>query len=330
MRTPSFRSALPALSVVLCLVAGCLATLPLATWLWWAVSPLKLYYIDAYFSSTMARGNSTAAATVEWLYKSSPGRADQLVEESDVVADTPGNRNDLRLPMHLSSAARNAGWSALIRGPRVQINAAKLEPFLRDNFYDDRSFWRLFEQPILIGMLFVIVALAARDWFGGRARKERAGRSVTWPESLPESRRNRRLGGAQFRWLVRPGSLRIVTSKDILKRAAHTVFQAVRKGGGRRGELVDGFRSGVEALTAEVTPSSATAKQPEASLLPGKEMQVSPTVQNANQSLTAATNSNSSSYPKKRANRHLIFPGAQGAERANHEPRSWDESQWID
>jgi hypothetical protein len=34
MRTPLFRSALPTLLVVLCLVAGCLATLPLATWLW--------------------------------------------------------------------------------------------------------------------------------------------------------------------------------------------------------------------------------------------------------------------------------------------------------
>ena len=49
--------------------------------------------------------------------------------------------------MHLSSAARSAGWTGLVRGPE-QYKAAELEPYLRDQFYDGKSFWRLFE-PLL-------------------------------------------------------------------------------------------------------------------------------------------------------------------------------------
>jgi hypothetical protein len=278
----------------------------------------------------MAGGNPTATTPVEWIYKTGPGRADQLAEESDVAADSPGNQNDARIPMHLSFVARSAGWSALFRGSRVRINAAKLESFLRNYVYGGRSFWRLVEPPILYGVLLLIATLAARDWFVETARKEKAGRSVRWVELLPESGQDRRPERRRSQRFVRPRILPIALSKDILKRVANTVFQAMRKGGGRRAALVGGFRSGVQALSAEFAPSSTTAMQPKASLRSGKEMRLSATIQHANQNRTAETNNLPSSSPKKRAKRHLIFPGAPIAEGANPEPRSWDESQWID
>jgi hypothetical protein len=131
MKAPRLSTALPVLLFVVVLFGGCVASVPLGTWLWWAVPPVELYYSEAYFSSTMAHGNPKVTARVQWLYKTAPDRLNQLVEENDVVADSPANQSDFSIPMHLSSTARSAGWRGLIQGPREEVNAAELERYLR-------------------------------------------------------------------------------------------------------------------------------------------------------------------------------------------------------
>ena len=204
MTVPSFRSALPALLVILVMVAGCLATLPLATWFWWAGPPLEIYYSDAYFSSTTARRNPAATIKVEWLHKTAPGRADQLAKEQDVVADSPGNQRDIRIPMHLSSAARSAGWSELIQGPRVAVKAGELEQFLRVEYYGGQTFWRLFERPILCVLGFVFAVLGVREWFTGRSRRVRAERLAMCSQSPWDYRADWQPDWLGLRWFMRP------------------------------------------------------------------------------------------------------------------------------
>ena len=121
--------------------------------------------------------------------------------------------------MHLSSAARSAGWTGLVRGPREQYKAAELEPYLRDQFYDGRSFWRLFE-PVLRWGLFVLFALlAAREWFVGRARERRLRRQEMWSESFRDSGHKWRVVTLIFPW-----------SGWLLKRCAGAVAELIRKG----------------------------------------------------------------------------------------------------
>lgn len=217
MKVPSLRAALPSVLIAFVMVTGVLANLPLPMWLWWAVPPVELYYSGPYFSSIMAHRNPAATTAVQWLYKTAPGRADQLAVEADVDAESPGDQQNVRVPMHLSSAARSAGWTGLVRGPRKEYKAAELEPYLRDQFYDGRSFWRLFE-PVLRWGLFVLFALlAAREWFLGRARERRLLRQEMWFESFGDSGDRWRVETRLFPW-----------SRRLLKRCADAVAELIR------------------------------------------------------------------------------------------------------
>lgn len=200
MSAPRKGTVLRILLLVGLVFGGCVASMPLATWLWWAVPPVELYYSEAYFSSAMAHGNPTARARVQWLYKTAPDWLNQLAEEDDVVADSLANQSDFRIPMHLSSTAQSAGWSGLIQGPREEVNAAELEKFLRAEFYGGRSFWRLFEGPLLWIISIVLAMQAVRDWLIEGARRQSSKLLAMWPASLLGIRRNRR---EQWRGLQR-------------------------------------------------------------------------------------------------------------------------------
>ena len=320
MKVPSLRAALPPALIAFVMVTGVLANLPLPMWLWWAAPPVELYYSKAYFRSTMALRNPAATTGVQWLYKTAPGRPDQLAVENDVVAESPGDQQDVWLPMHLSSAARNAGWTGIVRGPREEYKAAELQPYLRDQFYDGRSFWRLFE-PIFRWGLFVLFALlAAREWFVGRARERRLRRQEMWSESFRDKGDKLRVGMSPFLW-----------SRRFLKRGAETVAELIRKGMPNH-------------ATSSVAPTTETKLQrplqlspvnvpdPHTEAAPRGGPKVFPTVA-AEQPDTHAQAEMSTaplSAPKKPVKRHSIFPGKARQKTADEQPASWDESQWID
>jgi hypothetical protein len=306
--------------IAIVIVAGVLANLPLPMWLWWAASPIELYYSKAYFSSTMAHRNPAATTAVQWLYKTAPGRPDQLAVEADVDGDSPGDQQDVRVPMHLSSAARSAGWTGLVRGAREQYKAAELEPYLRDQFYDGRSFWRLFE-PVLRWGLFVLLApLAAREWFVGRARERRLRRQSMWPESFRDS---------DHGWAV----VKRVFSRSarLLKRSTDAVADLIRKGMPNRApsSVAPAMETKLQQ-PRRLSPVTVPAPNAEATLT-GRP-NVVPTVAAAQPDTASQSETTTapSSPPRKPVKRHLIFPGKARQKTADEQPASWDESQWID
>jgi hypothetical protein len=311
---------LPPVLIAFVIVTGILANLPLPMWLWWAARPVELYYAGAYFRSTIAHRNPEATTAVQWLYKTAPSRPDQLVVEDDVAAESPGDQQDVWLPIHLSSAARNAGWTGLVRGPREEYKAAELEPYLRDHFYDGRSFWRLFE-PVLRWGLFVLFALlAAREWFVGRVRERRLRRQEMWFESFGESGDRWRVETRLFPW-----------SRRLLKRCADAVAELIRKGVPNR--ATSSFAPATATkLQRPPKLSSAIASEPNAKATLTARPNAFPTVA-AEQPTThsqAATTTAPSNPPKKPVKRHSIFPGNVRQKTADEQPASWDESQWID
>lgn len=320
MRAWSLRAALPPAIIAFVIVAGILANLPLPLWLWWAIPPVELYYSGPYFSSSMAHRNQAATIAVQWLYKEAAGRADQLAVEDDVVAENPGDQQDVWLPTHLSSAARSAGWTGLVRGPREQYKATELEPYLRDQFYDGRSFWRLFE-PVLRWGLFVLFAfLAAREWFVGRARESRLRRQEMWSESFQYSGDKWRVGMSLFPW-----------SRRLLKRGADAVADLIRNGVPNRAtSSVAAATETKSQLPRQLSP--AIASEPNAKATLTARPNVFPTVaaEQSNTHSQAATTTAPSSPPKKPVKRHSIFPGNVRRKTADEQPASWDESQWID
>jgi hypothetical protein len=302
------------------IATGVLANLPLPMWLWWAVPPIELYYSGPYFSSSMAHRNPAATIAVQWLYKEAPGRVDQLAVEDDVVAESPGDQQDVWLPMHLSSAARSAGWTGLVRGPREQYKPAELEPYLRDQFYDGRSFWRLFE-PVLRWGLFVLFALlAAREWFAGRACERRLRRQEMRPESFRDSDHGWGVVKLVFSW-----------SGRLLKRGTDTVAELIRKG------MPNHATSSVAPTTEtklqlprQLSPAIASEPNAKATLTGHRNVFPIVAAEQPDTHPQAATTTAPSSPPKKPVKRHSIFPGNARQKTADEQPASWDESQWID
>jgi len=331
MRVPTFRSALPASLIILMMIAGILASMPLATWFWWAAPPLEIYYSGAYFSSTIARGNPAATTEVQWLYKAAPGRENQLAEEQDVVADSPRNQGNISIPMHLSSAAQNAGWSYLTQGPREQISAAKLEPFLREEFYGGRSFWRLFLQPILWGIALVFATLGAREWIAGRTRNRRAERPDTSPDLIWDSYRDpmmERLGMPQrigLRFHI------VYWFENLQIKGDELLVRAVRNLKRRRTSIDDEITFQTPALGARVASCLIVSdQQPDVGVKMKPALQGSAAVPIVDRTHQLKTD-NSTIRPRKNpAKSHLIFPGATGEQRADQRSRTWDVSQWID
>ncbi len=320
MKVPSLRAALPPVLIAFVMVTGVLANLPLPMWLWWAVPPVEIYYAGPYFSSTMAHRNPAATTGVQWLYKTAPGRPDQLAVEADVDADSPGDQQDVWLPMHLSSAARAAGWTGLVRGPREQYRAAELEPYLRDQFYGDRSFWRLFE-PVLRWGLFVLFALlASREWCVGRARETRLRRQEMWSESFRDSGHKWRVETRLFPW-----------SRRLVRRCFDSVAELIRKAVPNRAtSSVAAATEKNSERTRRLSLVTASEQHPEATLTGRPNVVRTVAAEQPDTPSQSKATTAPPSPPKKPVKRHSIFPGKARQKTADEQPSSWDESQWID
>jgi len=92
------------------------------------------------------------------LYKTAPNEKQELATDVDVVPATAGEERGI--PMQLSPAARQAGWTGLLKGPDEWLQTVRLQPFLEAQFYDGKSFWRLLLTPLLWGAAMFLFLLA--------------------------------------------------------------------------------------------------------------------------------------------------------------------------
>ena len=96
-------------------------------------------------------GNTTQ---IEWLLKAAPGRHGEPVIGSDV---TLGGR--WNLSVELSSSARERGWTELERSHSEVSNSAELASFFREDFYGNRSFRQLTDEPLFAASIVPILVL---------------------------------------------------------------------------------------------------------------------------------------------------------------------------
>jgi hypothetical protein len=128
----------------------------LCNWLVW--TPMQRYYLGAYLRCVLLGTNPASSTEVRWLYKTAPHKQQELATDADVVPATAGD--DRGIPMRLSPAARQAGWSGLLQEPEEWLQTVRLQPFLEAQFYDGESIWRLLLTPLLWGaaMFFFLLA----------------------------------------------------------------------------------------------------------------------------------------------------------------------------
>ncbi len=165
--------------------------LVLCNWLLW--TPVERYYLGTYLKCSLLGIDRTSWAEVRWLYKTAPHGKQDLALEADVVPASAGG--DRRIPMELSPAARQAGWTDLMQGEGEWFRATWLQTFLQGLFYAGDSIWRVLLTPLLWGAAMFFLLLAGWSMWQSRCPYKRWDKeTIDWgrpPPSLLERWRTR-------------------------------------------------------------------------------------------------------------------------------------------
>lgn len=173
----------------------------LCNWLVW--TPIQRYYLGAYLKCAGLGTDPALSTEVRWLYKTAPHRNQEPALDADVVPVSPGG--DRSIPMQLSPASRQAGWTGLIQGSDEWLQSATLQPFLQAQFYAGESFWRLLLTPLLWGVAIFFFLLAGWSLLQSRTSNKRWDMEmIEWGEPPPSllQRWWAKMGRLQFK---RPG-----------------------------------------------------------------------------------------------------------------------------
>lgn len=130
----------------------------LAIWMFWHSprTPVERHYLPAYFTSSIPLvGPSTVE--VQWIWKVGRHRKQQLVTDDDVVDSADGTG------MALSQSAVDSGWKTLLEGPRQQVPADQLRPYLASLAFESQSLWELLLFPELSALVTLCASLFV--WF---------------------------------------------------------------------------------------------------------------------------------------------------------------------
>ena len=149
--------------------------------LWWSVlTPLQRWYFLPYLNCSFQGNDAASWSEIRWLYKTAPRRQQELATDEDV--NTSRQKRADKLPVQLSSAARKAGWTGLLRGDQEWIEIPRLYPVLRQEFYGDQSLYRILLTPLLWATAALLGMLAGENWFRNRWSQKRLFlRGDLWP-----------------------------------------------------------------------------------------------------------------------------------------------------
>ena len=130
-------------------------------------TPVERYYLGTYLRCSLLGIDRTSWAEVRWLNKTAAQGKQELALDADVVRAPAGG--DGRIPMELSPAARQAGWTGLMQEEGEWFRATILQAFLRKAFYAGGSIWRMLLTPLLWGAAMFFSLLAGwnmwQSWF---------------------------------------------------------------------------------------------------------------------------------------------------------------------
>jgi hypothetical protein len=132
------------------------------TFVLWAAhvwTPIQRHYLWAYVWSSRPGADPSSQVTIRWFYKTAPGRQAELASEDEVVSDAASGH-----ALALSPAARQAGWTDVMLGPKEQFTAATLRPFLERQFFDGNNAWLVVSPPLSCGLVVFCFLLLGAGW----------------------------------------------------------------------------------------------------------------------------------------------------------------------
>jgi hypothetical protein len=130
-------------------------------------TPVERYYLGTYLRCSLLGIDRTSWAEVRWLNKTAPTGKQELAVDADVVRASSGGEG--RIPLELSPAARQAGWTGLMQEEGEWFQATRLQALLQRAFYGGDSIWRVLLTPLLWGLAMFFSLLAGwnmwQSWF---------------------------------------------------------------------------------------------------------------------------------------------------------------------
>jgi hypothetical protein len=233
--------------------------------------------------------------------ETAPGRKRHWLFAFDV---TEGSQNDL--PLALSYAAAEQGWTGIERTPPESMDSTELEKLLREDFYDGKTFRQLLNEPLVYGVATLVVVayltFMMRDEIGEEWRQLR--QEVSEPKLSLDYRDdwsdNR--DGISARIQSRFGHW--FRGKAIQLIWANFSAAISRQSSLNTSSNLESLRGSFRPVSKEVQDEVSTAQQPATPL-----------------TLNSA---------KPLSQRRAIFPGLSASDAVRSPSEPWDESKWIE
>jgi hypothetical protein len=301
MKLSRIRFAFPWRITLILALLPCLPLLGFWAWFQWELPPLQRYYLAAYWHSSETANQPNAQTQVRWLMETAPGRKRHWLFAFDV---TEGSQNDL--PLALSSAAAEQGWTGIERTPAESMDSTELEKLLREDFYGGKTFRQLMNEPLVYGVAtwIVVVYLAFM-------MKEEIG--VEWRQLRREV--------SETKWSCEYGDDWPDNRDGIVARIRSQITHWINE---RKIQLIwANFRAAISRRSS--LKKSSNAQSLRGSSRPAlKELQDEvPTTRQPATPLTLSS-------PKPLSQRRAIFPGLVASDAAQLPSEPWDESKWIE
>jgi hypothetical protein len=301
MKLSRIRFAFPWRIPLIAALLPCLPLLGFWAWFQWELPPLERYYLAAYWHSSETANQPHAQTQIRWLMETAPGRKRHWLFAFDV---TEGSQNDL--PLALSFAAVEQGWTGIERTPAESMDSTELEKLLREDFYDGKTFRQLMNEPLVFGVAaWVVVAYLAfmmRDDIGEEWRQLR--REVSEPQWSPDYGDdwpdNRDGIGAR----IQSRFARWIDERKIQLIWANFSAAISRRSSPIKSSNFESLRVISRPVLKEVQDEVSTAR-----------------------GLATPLASNSA---KSLSQRRTIFPGLSASDEAQSPSEPWDESKWIE
>jgi hypothetical protein len=301
MKLSRIRFAFPWRITLILALLPCLPLLGFWAWFQWELPPLQRYYLAAYWHSSETANQPNAQTQVRWLMETAPGRKRHWLFAFDV---TEGSQNDL--PLALSFAAVEQGWTGIERTPAESMDSTELEKLLREDFYDGKTFRQLVNEPLLYGVAtWVVIAYLAfmmKDEIGEEWRQLR--REVSEPKWSSDYRDD---------W---PDNRDGIVAQ-MRSRFTHWIDE-------RKIQLI------WANFSAVISRRSIPIKSSNPEGVRGSSRPVSKEVQDKVSTARGLATPLASNSAKPLSQRRTIFPGLSASDAVRSPSEPWDESKWIE
>jgi type IV secretory pathway TraG/TraD family ATPase VirD4 len=161
------------------------------------ITPMQRYYLPVYERTSVVGSLSTAHRDAyRMLFVTGSGVPPRPAMDSDVVYGKTPEPGGTIIPLALSQAAQQHGYTLLFRSPQRSYVDARLSAYLRDVVYGGSSLSAFFRPPLLGGMAaFVLLLPFAVRKDVERQKQLKYGRRLKGPEMLTPQQFNKVVKG---------------------------------------------------------------------------------------------------------------------------------------